>query len=92
MHRLPFKLSSTSVDCPFSLIHSDVWGLFHSANTSCKFYVSFVDDFSRFTWIYPLNYRSEVFDKFLAFKAYAENQFNTTLKILRTDCGTKFVN
>ena len=47
-------------------------------------------DFSRFTWIYLLQYKSEVFDKFLEFNSYVENQFFVSLKILRTDGGGEF--
>lgn len=50
----------------------------------------FIDDFSRFTWIYPRQYKSEVFSKFLVFKAYVENLFNTTLKVFRTDGGGEY--
>lgn len=75
-HRLPFHLFNSTVNKPLSLIHSDVWGPFESSS-SFKYYVLFVDDFSRFTWLYPLNYKSEVYSKFLEFKAYAEKQFST---------------
>lgn len=91
-HRLPFKLSCSSVDSPFSLIHVDVWGPFTVDNAPFRFYVLFVDDCTRFTWIYPLHFKSEVYEKLLGFKVYAENQFHTSLKILRTDGGTEFVN
>ena len=51
-----------------------------------------MDDFNSFFWVYPLHYKNEVFAKFLDFKSYAENQFHTSLKILRTDGGSEFVN
>ena len=53
-------------------------------------YVLFIDGYSRFTWNYPLSCKSQVFDKFLEFKAYAEKQFDVSLKILRTDGGGEF--
>jgi hypothetical protein len=37
------------------------------------YYVSFIDDFSRYTWIYFLRNKYEVFDKFKEFKALVEN-------------------
>lgn len=91
-HRLPFKLSTTSVNQPLSLIHSDVWGPFNKSKSTFRFYVLFIDDYSKFTWLYPLHYKSEVFDKFVEFKNYAEKQFSTSLKIFRTDGGTEYVN
>ena len=47
------------------------------------YYVSFIDDFSRNTWIYFLGKKSEVFDKFNEFKALVENQMEKIIKVLR---------
>jgi hypothetical protein len=54
------------------------------------YYVSFIDDFSRNTWIYFLRNKSEVFDKFKEFKALVENQAKKKVKVLRTDNGGEF--
>jgi transposase InsO family protein len=54
------------------------------------YYVSFIDDFSRNTWIYFLRKKSEVFDKFKEFKALVENQIEKKIKVLRTDNGREF--
>jgi transposase InsO family protein len=54
------------------------------------YYVSFIDDFSRNTWIYFLRKKSEVFDKFKEFKALVENQTKKKIKVLRTDNGGEF--
>jgi transposase InsO family protein len=54
------------------------------------YYVSFIDDFSRNTWIYFLRKKSEVFDKFKEFKALVENQTDKKIKVLRTDNGGEF--
>ena len=37
------------------------------------YYVSFIDDFSRKTWIYFMKNKDEVFSKFKEFKALIEN-------------------
>jgi hypothetical protein len=49
--------------------------------------VSFVDDFSRNTWIYFLRKKYEVFDKFREFKALVENQIQKKINMLRTYNG-----
>eukprot|EP00253_Pinus_taeda_P023308 PITA_23308 len=54
------------------------------------YYVSFIDDFSRNTWIYFLKKKSEVFDRFKEFKALEENQTEKKIKVLRTDKGGEF--
>jgi hypothetical protein len=54
------------------------------------YYVSFIDDFSRKTWIYFLRKKSEFFDRFKEFKALVENQTEKRIKVLRTDNGGEF--
>jgi hypothetical protein len=54
------------------------------------YYVSFIDDFSRKTWIYFLRKKSEVLDRFKEFKALVENQTEKRIKVLRTDNGGEF--
>jgi transposase InsO family protein len=54
------------------------------------YYVSFIDDFSRKTWIYFLRKKSEVFDRFKEFKALVENQTEKRIKVVRTDNGGEF--
>jgi len=54
------------------------------------YYVSFIDDFSRNTWIYFLKKKSEVFDRFKEFKALVENQIEKKIKLLRIDNGGDF--
>ena len=54
------------------------------------YYVSFIYDFSRNTWIYFLRKKFEVFDRFKEFKALVENQTKKKLKVLRKDNGGEF--
>jgi hypothetical protein len=51
------------------------------------YYVSFIDDLSRNTWIYFLRKKFKVFDQFKEFKALVENQTEKKIKVLRTDNG-----
>ena len=51
------------------------------------YYVSFINDFSRKTWIYFLKAKSEVFNKFKEFKVHVENLSEKKIKILRSDNG-----
>ena len=45
-----------------------------------KFYVTFIDDYYRFTRVYLLRNKDEAFDMFLSYKAEVENQLDKTLK------------
>ena len=57
------------------LVHSDVFGPMKVPSLGkFLYYVSFIDDFSRNTWIYFLKKKSKVFDRFKEFKALVENQ------------------
>jgi hypothetical protein len=57
------------------LVHSDVFGPVSVPSLGGSlYYISFIDDFSRKTWIYFLRKKSEVFDKFKEFKSLVENQ------------------
>jgi GAG-pre-integrase domain len=87
--RLPFSLSISKSKAPFELIHSDVWGPAPTTSyNEFKYFVLFIDDFSRATWLYLLKSKSEVFQYFQEFVALVENQFSTKIKIFRSDNGT----
>jgi hypothetical protein len=57
------------------LIHYDVCGPMSSASlTGCVYYVIFIDDFSRKSWIFFMKTKGQVFNRFQEFKALVENQ------------------
>ena len=58
--KLPFNNSDSFSSVPFDLIHSNVWDptLFTTEGGS-RYFVIFVDDYSRFTWIYMLKHCSD---------------------------------
>ena len=73
-------------------IHTDVWG---GPSTLLslggrKYYVSFTDDYSRYTHITLLHTKDEVFDTYKAFTAWVKTQHNTKIKRLRSDCRGEF--
>uniref|UniRef100_A0A2N9E2R4 Integrase catalytic domain-containing protein n=1 Tax=Fagus sylvatica TaxID=28930 RepID=A0A2N9E2R4_FAGSY len=90
-HQLPFTDSVSITTRPLELVHTDVWG--PAPVTSCngtRYYVSFIDDFTRFTWFFPLKYKSQVLESFKHFKSTMENILDYKLKILRSDCGGEY--
>ena len=52
-----------------------------------RFYVTFIDDFSRKVWVYFLKHKSDVFGTFKNWKAEVENQNSLKVKCLRSDNG-----
>jgi len=88
---LPFKSSSSHAKEPLELIHSDVWGPAPILSPSnFKYYVLFIDDYNRFTWIFPLKQKSETIHAFTQFKSLVENQSNKKIKALQCDGGGEF--
>jgi transposase InsO family protein len=74
------------------LVHNDVFGpVLVPSLGKFVYYVSFIDEFSRNTWIYFLRKKYEVFDMFKEFKALVENQTEKRIKVLRTDNGGEFM-
>jgi hypothetical protein len=66
-HQLP-SLKSVSVSkVPLELIFLDVWSPAPTSAGKHNYYVSFIDGFSKFIWIYLLQHKSEVLQKFLDF-------------------------
>jgi transposase InsO family protein len=73
------------------LIHSDVCGPMSSASlTGCLYYVIFIDDFSRKSWIFFMKTKGQVFNRFQEFKALVENQTGKKIRVLRTDNGGEY--
>jgi len=57
-----------------------------------RYFLTFIDDKTRKTFIYFLKGKDEVFIKFQEFKELAETQTGKSLKAIRTDNGKEYVN
>lgn len=83
--------SNSRSKSPLELIHTNVWEPLPMQSTSSfKYYIQFLDDFSRYSWIYPLKSKSGAFSAFLQFKNLVEKQFEKSIKILQSDWGGEF--
>lgn len=91
-HRVPFPtVEGKREHKVFDLIHSDVCGKLNPGSLGGGYYfVTFIDDASRYTWVYILKNKSEVFSKFINWKTLVENQYEKKIKILRTDNGGEY--
>jgi transposase InsO family protein len=76
---------------PFALVHCDVWTSILS-NTSYKYYLVILDDFTHFCGTFPLRQQSEVYGHFVDFVAHVQTQFNSIPKCFLADNGTEFIN
>ena len=57
------------------LVHSDVCTMLVNSHGGARYFVSFVDDFSRYTWIFTLKHKNEALSTFNVFKNQVENEF-----------------
>jgi transposase InsO family protein len=74
------------------LIHSDVCGPFSSPSLcGFRYYVIFIDDHSRKTWIFLMKNKDEVLSRFVEFKALVEKQTSKKIKALRSDNGGEYI-
>jgi hypothetical protein len=89
--QLPFQPSPRVSLCPLDLIHSDVWSYSTKSLGGCLYYVLFIDDFSRFTWLYSIHNKSDVFRVFVQFKSLVENQFSSSIKQFQCDGGGEYM-
>lgn len=91
-HRAPFpKRSTWRATKRLQLIHSDICGPVTPASNSQKRYLlTFIDDYTRKTWIYFLLEKSETFYQFKLFKASVEKECGLPIKCLRTDRGGEY--
>lgn len=92
-HCLPFTHTHVPSLKPFDLIYLDVWGLPPSFSINGnKYFVLFVDDCTKYVWIYFLSHKSQVFSTFFQFHNMIHTQFNCTTKSLQTDWGGEYRN
>jgi len=74
------------------MIHFDVCGPFSKASTTRhKYFVIFIDDFSRKCWILFMWNKDETFSKFVEFMALVEKEIGNKVKTLRRDNGGEYV-
>ncbi len=72
-------------------VHTDVWGPARTATKKGKcYYVTFTDDYSRWTYIEFLKQKSEVFGAYKRFEAWFNTQFGVRIKSLRSDRGGEY--
>ena len=89
--RAHFNSSSTQSTEFLELVHSDVCGKMNTKSLSNKqYFLTFIDDFTHYTWVYFLNSKDEVFEKFIEWKSEVENIYGSKLKTFRTDNGGEY--
>jgi len=90
-HRLPYFHNEHRSPNVLDLIHYDIWGPSPvKSNLVHNYYVLFIDDYSRLTWLYPLKLKSDFYATFIQFQKFIENQYSSRIKIFQSDSGAEF--
>lgn len=90
--KLPFpKHAEKWTKSAMDLVHTDVCGPMQTATPSKKRYLlTFIDDHTRFTRIYLLERKSDVFSKLVEYVEMAFNLFEKRPKFIRSDRGGEY--
>jgi transposase InsO family protein len=89
--RKPFGKAMRATQ-PLELIHSDICGPMNvKARHSASYFLTFIDDYTRYGYVQLIAHRYEALDCFKRFVAEVENQHEKSLKALRTDRGREFL-
>ncbi|GJR88471.1 putative zinc finger, CCHC-type containing protein [Tanacetum coccineum] len=72
------------------LIHTDICGPFPSGIGGHKSFITFIDDYSRYMYLFLIIEKSESLEMFKTFKAEVENQLNRKIKVVRSDRGGEY--
>ncbi|KAI5336045.1 hypothetical protein L3X38_026179 [Prunus dulcis] len=91
-HREPFENEKPwRAKNPLELIHTDVCGPMQNESIGGnKYFITFIDDYSRMCWVYFLKNKSSVISVFKKFKPLVELQSGFNLKKLRSDRGGEY--
>jgi hypothetical protein len=90
-HKLPFSTSTLITSRPLQIIFSDVWTSPIISHDGYKYYVIFVDYFTKYIWFYPLKQKSDVQIVFKRYKAIVEKYFQQNIVSLYSDNGGEYI-
>ena len=91
----PFKAKGYRAKEVLELVHTDLCGpISTNARGGYEYFVTFIDDYSRYGYIYLMHHKSETFEKFKEFKAEVKNHRSksSSLYDLIVETNTSLVN
>ena len=91
--RGPFpEKEEISSDNVLDLVHTDVCGPFSTNSAGgAKYFVTFIDDFSRMRALFPLASKRDVFDALREYEAMVTTGTGRRIKAIRSDCGGEYM-
>ncbi|KAL0462916.1 UNVERIFIED_CONTAM: Retrovirus-related Pol polyprotein from transposon TNT 1-94 [Sesamum latifolium] len=92
MTKKRFVGQSTITNSLLDLVHTDVCGPLNTpARGGFSYFISFIDDHSRYGYVYLMSYKSEAFERFKEYKLEVEKQTGRKIKALRSDRGDEYL-
>lgn len=80
-HALPFDKERSIRSKPGEFLHLDVWGAISIASHGGdKYFITFTDDATRFTWLSLLKSRSQIAEAYIQLANHLKTQFGCTIK------------
>jgi hypothetical protein len=89
-HQLPYSTLVHQSTAPLQMIFSDVWGPAPQSVGGFKYYISFIDDFSKFCWVYMMHDCTQAPHIFCEFQLHVERLLDTKIKCVQSDWGGKY--
>ena len=92
MTKSPFTGKGERTSGLLELIHSDVCGpMTTHVRGGFLYFITFIDDYSQFGYVYLMKYKSEAFEKFKEFRHEVEKQLDKSIKTIRSDRGGEYL-
>ena len=86
MTKTPFSETMERASDLLEIIHTDVCGPKSvEARGGYRYFLTFIDDLSRYGYIYLMKHKSEIVERFKEFQREVENHRNKKIKFLQTD-------
>lgn len=85
------RYEANRANSPLELIHTDIIGPFHLVTRNGhSYFITFIDDYSRYGYIFLIKEKTQAIDMFKSFKTEVELQLNKRIKSVRSDRGGEY--
>lgn len=84
------KKSAVRSSGVLDLIHTDISGPYSATLCKKNYFITFIDDYSRYDYLFLIKEKSESLEKFKIFQTEVEKQLGKVIKVVRSDRGGEY--
>jgi len=84
------KKGATRSQNLLEIIHTDISGSYSTTLCGNKYFITFIDDFSRYCYVYLIKQKVDALEMFKVFRTEVEKQLGKIIKIVRSDRGGEY--